>query len=876
MEDTLMLPRLKWPLILLVIAITISGSRLQAATDTSNTIWLAKPLSTEDARHLISRTGIGVTVAELLALKGLTRGEAVDQILTGFRQSPHQPMPAWTNDTAPVYWTRQDLSAQDKRRFDRKRDSELVELRQWWIDTLLTTDSPQTERMVLFWHDHFATSYHSINRQSIAMARQNQTFRELGMGNFKTLVQAMIRDPALLNYLDNLSNRKGSPNENLARELLELFTLGEGNYQEQTVREAARALTGFNVSQNKNLSFEYQTWSHDTGRKNLFGKSDHYDSDDLVDLIFEQDALASFIANKFWHAFVADHPPSAQELKSLATSFKDRNYNITALYRSVLESEAFWSESNRASLVKSPAQLIIGFARALDYPSKLNQQIPALMARSGMDLFAPPNVAGWTEGAAWITSGRLLNRYNAIDVLNSSNEDSYASLPMKENAMLTTSENSMSAEMSGTMASSNTDKDSSAMMASNNMMMQKPDSVQTLKLQLAGENYQGPVSYRVELLNAENNALWNSGNQNLPGGHDTRKYGRIRNTQDLPWQTVHFDVDKSTAAEAQFLRVHFLNDNGGDDGDRNMFVNGAEFGDQWIDSSMGKQDSKCPPSSEADAGNLYCDGTVSLSLENLSTPQSKSARAGDIQASSVHVQWVRWLTSNNQLDLTLTLQNMQTSSDFFPVYSIHLKSFEGGEPQLELNTYGCWPDCVTAWPDCSWEDKIDPSRKSLIFPLSGAGGNSDYQCHLDSLSSNEKTLIDRLMVNAPSLLNAASNTHREFSGKQKKAIEQWQVLFNKYQDKFGTESTARHDNGFTIDKKWQRTKPPRRTAVNLTPVVHSLQQLQVLLRKEGITLSQLLLPGIDQQQLSGFENLSEESLALQLTTLISSPVFQLH
>ena len=219
-----------------------SGFSILAPTvGTSGT--LEKPLSEADARHLLSRTGLGITVAQLDAIKGLNRSDAINKIISGFDSVPHRAMPAWTLDTAPLYWARQDFNREDRRRFDRKRDSELADLRQWWVDTMLTTPSPQTERMVLFWHDHFATSYHSVNRQSIAMARQNQLFRQQGMGDFKALVKNMIRDPALLNYLDNLSNRKGSPNENLARELMELFTLGEGHYGEATVREAARALT---------------------------------------------------------------------------------------------------------------------------------------------------------------------------------------------------------------------------------------------------------------------------------------------------------------------------------------------------------------------------------------------------------------------------------------------------------------------------------------------------------------------------------------------------------------------------------------------------------------------------------------------------------
>ncbi len=863
MNNYSMRPLFKWPLIIMI-AIWACRVDLHAAATPDTTqqrSWLSAPLTQTDARHLISRTGFGVSLPELIAMQDLTRAEAVDLLIQGFRLSADLSMPLWTSDTAPVFWTRQDLSADDKRRFDRKRDTELAELRQWWINALLTTNSPQTERMVLFWHDHFATSYHSINRQSIAMARQNQTFRELGMGSFKDLVSAMLRDPALLNYLDNLSNRKGSPNENLARELLELFTLGEGNYQEQTVREAARALTGFNVSQNKNLSFEYQTWSHDTDLKTLFGKTGHYDSDDLVDLIFEQEALAPFIASKFWHAFIADHPPSAQQLKHLASQFKDSNFNISALYRATLESEAFWSEANRAGLIKSPAQLIIGFARTTDYPKKLSQQIPALMARSGMDLFAPPNVAGWSEGASWITSDKLLNRYNAIDILASSDTEPFPATEDYSNSM------------TSSMASK---QDDSMTMASNSTVPPNPVALQKLEIQMAGENYEGPVNYRVELLNAEKYPLWNSGTQKLPGGHDTRKYGRVRNTPDLPWQTIHFNVNKTTASEAQFLQVHFLNDNSDYDGDRNMYINGAGFDDQWIDSSIGKQVSNCIPNSPADAGNLYCNGTLSLPLQTLAASPTAPTKSNNLLASSVHLQWVRWLELENKLDLILTLQNLQTTTEFFPVFSFHLKADNGSEPQLELSSYGCWPDCVTQWPDCSWQDNIDTSRKTLVFPLSGAGEKADFQCHFEALTTTEKTLVRKLMNNAPLLLSEALDTHREFSEKQKAALEQWQKLFKKHQTQFTTPSLDLTSGNIDISEKWQRSKASRQTAAPLAPGLHSLSELDAQLRTEGLTLAQVLLPGIDSHLLSGLEHLSQKSLSAQLQILINSPAFQLH
>ena len=844
---------------------------------------LQQPLSSADARHLLSRTGLGITIDQLDALRGMNRATAIDYIMQGFDTRPPAPMPAWTLDTAPLYWTRQDLSLEDRRRFDRKRDSELASLRQWWIDAMLTTPSPQTERMVLFWHDHFATSYHSVNRQSIAMARQNQLFRQQALGNFKTLVKAMIRDPALLNYLDNLSNRKGSPNENLARELMELFTLGEGHYGESTVREAARALTGFNVSQNNNLSFEFQTWSHDTNDKTLFGNTANFDGDDLVDEIFKQPALAVFMAKKFWQAFISDHAPEKNEIEPLAAAFRDSNFELTALFRATLQSAAFWSENNRASLVKSPAQLIIGFARSMEYPIALNQQVPSLLARSGMDLFAPPNVAGWTEGPAWITTGRLLNRYLAIETLAESGLSAMSQVNMSDNkqsmSMMTSAaadENIAKSDNQMTIAKNMMVSDQAAMKPPAMLLPAIDENQQTLKIQMAGEDYRGPVAFRVELLNSEQGRLWQSDDQELAGGHDTRKYGRVRDTSTLPWQTVEFMVEKTTAAEAQFLKVLFLNDDGGEDGDRNMYINGAALGEQWVDSSTGRQQSKCVPGSAADAGNLYCNGSLSLPLAAAADRSVKSNPAADLRASSVHLQWTRWQEEKDNLDLTLTFQNLHTIHKFFPVFSLHLKSINGAEPQLELSTYACWPDCIQPWPACSWKNHIDPTRQTLIFPLAGAAENKDYQCHFNSIAASEKTLVRQLLSNAPSLLQAATSTYREFSPQQQRSIQRWEELFRQYKSYFNAAAFTDSNPAVDIHPDWQRERPPHQSADNLLPAVSTLQLLDHKLETHHYTLAELLLPGIDSELLPGLDTLALQTTGKQLVTLINSPAFQLH
>jgi len=533
--------------------------------------WLEQSISPADARHLLSRTGFDAAPEAQRTIAGLTRREAIEKVMAGFDTKPQRPMPAWTSDVAPLYWARRDLDAEQQRNFDRLRDREIAQLRRWWVDEMLTTTSPQTERMVLFWHDHFATSYRGLNRQSMAMARQNQTFRELGMGDMSSLLSAMIRDPALLRYLNNLSNNRQSPNENLARELMELFTLGEGNYDEATVREAARSLTGYSISPNRNLQSRFNFWQHDANHKTLFGETGAFNGDDLIELLLKQPALDRFIATRFWHWLVADKAPSDEEIQPMADAFRASGHRLDALYRYTLESKAFWQPKNRGGIIKSPATLLIGTARTLDTPKRINHQFPRLLKLAGQDLLAPPNVSGWEEGAAWITPGRLLNRYSALRaLLRASRGDNIAEKPVQN----TNSEmNSMAADESmSSMAADSMMADSMAADSTDEDLPTGSKAERELILQLASEEFNGPAHYRLELLDSDSTVLWSSGERVLNGGWDTTRYGPLDGRDQLPWQSIALPVEQDLLTQSERLRVHFVNDAAADGGDRNLYV----------------------------------------------------------------------------------------------------------------------------------------------------------------------------------------------------------------------------------------------------------------------------------------------------------------
>ena len=371
-------------------------------------------MSVDDVRHLLVRTGFGASASDALALNGMTRQDAINTIIKGISKAPDVAMPDWVDQPLPHYHATRDMDAASRMQFNKDRNAEIMQLRHWWVLNMLGTTSPQTERLVLFWHDLFATSYQGLNRQTLAMARQNQTFRELGFGQWDQLLKAMIRDAALLEYLDAGSNHKASPNENLARELMELFVLGEGNYTEADVREAARALTGHDTSRFHNLQFRLKTWVQDRKEKTMFGRSGNFDGDDLIALLLAQDAAPRFLATRFWRAFVSDSAPPTDWVDDQARRFRQSGLQIASLYRNVLESEAFWHADQRGAMIKSPVDLVVGTARTLEYPKYHWQKMPNWQSKIGMKLFAPPNVAGWNEGAAFITPGHLLNRFQVM------------------------------------------------------------------------------------------------------------------------------------------------------------------------------------------------------------------------------------------------------------------------------------------------------------------------------------------------------------------------------------------------------------------------------------------------------------------------------
>jgi len=322
------------------------------------------------------------------------------------------PPPAFVDAPFEPYHRLRAMSPEDRKAAQRQLFEQGFELRAWWMREMVSTPSPLTERMTLFWHGHFATSQQKVRAPQL-MYRQNALLRREALGNFATLLHAVAKDPAMLVYLDNAGNRKQAPNENFAREVMELFTLGEGRYGEQDVKEAARAFTGWSLDRETG-EFTFRRLWHDYGDKTVLGRSGPLDGDDVLDILLARPEAAEFIAGKLWREFVS-RTPDPREVARWAAVFRESRYEVKPLMRAMLTSQSFWSADNRGALIKSPLDLVVGTLRTFDIRPVDFRPAVFTAAALGQNPFSPPNVKGWPGAEAWINSSTLLGRKQWLD-----------------------------------------------------------------------------------------------------------------------------------------------------------------------------------------------------------------------------------------------------------------------------------------------------------------------------------------------------------------------------------------------------------------------------------------------------------------------------
>jgi len=373
------------------------------------------------AAHLLNRAGFGGPPAEISELARLGQAGAVSRLLDFESVAEPTSDPAWAKpdpDRTERLQAARMAGPEERRKLQREEQvnqrERMVGLRAWWLERMASGARPLQEKMTLFWHGHFATSMVKV-RDAYLMWRQNDLFRRLGTGHWPELLIATARDPAMLIWLDQAQSRKEHPNENFAREVMELFTLGEGHYTERDVTEAARALTGWSYDRRTQDFVARPRW-HDEGSKTIFGQTGYFNGEDFLRLLVAQPQAARFISAKLWNFFAGEWP-SEELTTALAAAFRDGGDSFKPLLRTIFLCEEFYAPSIIRNQVKSPVQWLVGSVRVLARPLPPPLVCLNLTRNLGQDLFAPPNVKGWDGGLSWITTNTLLARYNEAATL---------------------------------------------------------------------------------------------------------------------------------------------------------------------------------------------------------------------------------------------------------------------------------------------------------------------------------------------------------------------------------------------------------------------------------------------------------------------------
>jgi uncharacterized protein (DUF1800 family) len=346
--------------------------------------------------HLLRRAGFGASPDERAAYQTLGIAGTTQQLLN------YTAMPNPTLDKMTQLFSFDFTNVHD--------------LQRWWLMRMLYTTRPLEERMTLFWHGLLTSARSKVRTDMLYV--QNQFLRTHALDTFPNILKGISRDPAMMIWLDLQTNRKGHANENFSRELMELFSMGVGNYTEQDVRESARAFTGYSLKYNGKQvntvynppSYVFNSRLHDDGTKTFLGHTGTFTGDDIIDIIVAQPAAAEYLCRRLF-AWFAYEDPQPEVLQSLTKTYFATNYSVKALLQQILTSSTFYSTKAYRATVSSPTEFVVGSLRALGMITDGNT-LPNLMPAMGQELFNPPNVAGWPGGANWLNSGTWLTRLN--------------------------------------------------------------------------------------------------------------------------------------------------------------------------------------------------------------------------------------------------------------------------------------------------------------------------------------------------------------------------------------------------------------------------------------------------------------------------------
>ncbi|MBS1730927.1 MAG: DUF1800 domain-containing protein [Bacteroidetes bacterium] len=383
-------------------------------------------------QHLLWRAAFGPVMDNFSQFKEITPAQLYAQLKKNTLQKPipfeiAQNMYDGLIKGIQDLGQKQQLEQNQKMQMRKQSIDGIKNLNLSWLDTMVNSTDQLREKMSFFWHGHFACRVINIYFQQELL----NIIRENALGHFGDLLRAVSKSPAMLSFLNNQQNKKQHPNENFAREVMELFTMGRGNYSEEDVKEGARAFTGWGFDMQGN--FQERAYFHDNGKKTFLQHTGNFTGDDILDIILEQPATALFITRKIFRFFVNDQADE-EIIQSLARDFYNSHYDIQQLMDAIFESNWFYEEKNRGTKIKSPIELIVGIRRLLPMELQTPNSQLVFQRALGQVLFYPPNVSGWPGGNSWIDSSTLMVRLRLPQIMAMS--DSYSIQPKNDDDVM--------------------------------------------------------------------------------------------------------------------------------------------------------------------------------------------------------------------------------------------------------------------------------------------------------------------------------------------------------------------------------------------------------------------------------------------------------
>ncbi|HEY6503353.1 MAG TPA: DUF1800 domain-containing protein [Chitinophagaceae bacterium] len=373
-------------------------------------------------QHLLWRAGFGPAVEQLGDLSKYSSKEFYKALVKASQKKPGYINVADNylqglvmGVDAVGQMQKKELSPEERKQVQQKNREGVRNLNIYWLKEMINSGAQLREKMAFFWHGHFACRNLNVFYQQGLL----DVLRRNALGNFGTMLQEVSKTAAMLNFLNNQQNRKDHPNENFAREVMELFTLGRGNYTENDVKEAARAFTGW--GSNVRGEFVFRRGQHDFGSKTVLGYTGDFDGGEVLDILLEQKQTARFISQKIYK-FLVNEQPDAAKVDWLADRFYKNEYDISKLLEDIFTSDWFFDEKNVGAKIKSPVELLAGIQRMLPMTLENEEALLILQRILGQMLFYPPNVAGWPGGKTWIDSSTLMMRMRIPQLINDADE----------------------------------------------------------------------------------------------------------------------------------------------------------------------------------------------------------------------------------------------------------------------------------------------------------------------------------------------------------------------------------------------------------------------------------------------------------------------